>query len=422
MIRVGVDVGGTFTDLVALDGVRVVTAKVPSTPDDQSEGVMRGARGRRRRGDVAAFAHGMTVATNALLERRGARTALVTTEGFRDLIEIARQDRPSLYDLAERRARAARAARPALHRARADGARRRARAARRRTSCATAVDALREAEVEAVAVCLLFAFLHPEHEQRVGEAVREALATSTSRSPARCCRSSASTSASRPRSPTPTSRRSSAPTSSAWPARAERGRRAGAAGHAVLRRRGRRRGRRRAGGRLRALRARPAASSARRTSRGASGYEDVLTFDMGGTSTDVAPIVGGEASTTTESVVAGRADQAADGRRPHGQRRRRLDRLGRPRRRAARRPALGGRRARSGRLRQGRRGADGDRRQPAARLPRRRRRARRRADALAATRRSRRWRRSATSSGSTRSRPRSASCASPTPRWSARCG
>ena len=130
MIRVGVDVGGTFTDLVALDGTRVTTGKVPSTPDDQSEGVMRALEAIEA-SDVTAFAHGMTVATNALLERRGARTALITTKGFRDLIELARQDRPSLYDLAERPPGAARAAGSALHGAGADGARRRARAARR---------------------------------------------------------------------------------------------------------------------------------------------------------------------------------------------------------------------------------------------------------------------------------------------------
>ena len=174
MIRVGVDVGGTFTDLVALDRGRVVTAKVPSTPEDQSEGVLRSLEAVEA-SDVAAFAHGMTVATNALLERRGARTALVTTEGFRDVIEIGRQDRAGAL-----RPHAS-AARPLVPRELRftvrermgpdgelapldeDGAR------------ATAVDALREAEVDAVAVCLLFAFLHPEHERRVGEALREAL-------------------------------------------------------------------------------------------------------------------------------------------------------------------------------------------------------------------------------------------------------
>src|SRR4051812_16167684 len=102
--RLGVDVGGTFTDLVALVDGELRTAKVPSTPSDQSEGVMAsievaGLSG----GDLGAFAHGMTVGTNALLERRGARTALVTTEGFRDVLEIGRQNRPALYDLTKDR-------------------------------------------------------------------------------------------------------------------------------------------------------------------------------------------------------------------------------------------------------------------------------------------------------------------------------
>src|SRR5919201_1614300 len=98
--RLGVDVGGTFTDLVALVDGRLVTAKVPSTPRDQAEGVMASVAAAELDADaLGAFAHGMTVATNALLERRGARTALVTTEGFRDVLEIARQDRPKLYDL-----------------------------------------------------------------------------------------------------------------------------------------------------------------------------------------------------------------------------------------------------------------------------------------------------------------------------------
>ena len=82
-MRLGVDVGGTFTDLVALSAEgTLVTAKVPSTPQDQSEGVMNAIDASEVEPDaVTALAHGMTVATNALLERRGARTALVTTEG-----------------------------------------------------------------------------------------------------------------------------------------------------------------------------------------------------------------------------------------------------------------------------------------------------------------------------------------------------
>ncbi len=103
-LRLGVDVGGTFTDVVAVDAGRVAIAKVPSTPADQSDGVLAGwdALGLDA-ATVAVFAHGTTVATNALLERRGGATALVTTEGFRDVLEIGRQDRPSLYDLTRAR-------------------------------------------------------------------------------------------------------------------------------------------------------------------------------------------------------------------------------------------------------------------------------------------------------------------------------
>lgn len=90
------DVGGTFTDVVAWDGSGIVAGKVPSTTDDQSAGVVAGASavgvGAER------FLHGTTVATNALLEHRGADTALITSRGFGDVIEIGRQDRPSLYD------------------------------------------------------------------------------------------------------------------------------------------------------------------------------------------------------------------------------------------------------------------------------------------------------------------------------------
>src|SRR4028119_770722 len=173
--RIGVDVGGTFTDLVALSEGAVTTAKVPSTPQDQSAGVMNAIRTSEVEPEaVFALAHGMTVATNALLERRGARTALVTTEGFRDVLEIARQNRPSLYDLTQDRP-------PTLvprelrftvrERMGPEGE----ISPLDEKSLEKAIAAVQEAEVEAVAVCLLFAFMHPEHEKRVGEALREAL-------------------------------------------------------------------------------------------------------------------------------------------------------------------------------------------------------------------------------------------------------
>src|ERR671917_890487 len=100
----GVDVGGTFTDAVLATGGRLVTAKAATTPEDQSEGVMAAVstaleRADARAADVEGFAHGMTVATNALLEGRGARTVLVATEGFTDVVELGRQARADLYRL-----------------------------------------------------------------------------------------------------------------------------------------------------------------------------------------------------------------------------------------------------------------------------------------------------------------------------------
>src|ERR671921_2551384 len=100
----GVDVGGTFTDAALLTGDRLVTGKSPTTPADQSEGVMSAvaetlAVASAEPADVQRFVHGMTVGTNALLEGRVARTALLATEGFTDLEELGRQARPELYRL-----------------------------------------------------------------------------------------------------------------------------------------------------------------------------------------------------------------------------------------------------------------------------------------------------------------------------------
>jgi N-methylhydantoinase A len=103
-VLLGVDVGGTFTDAVLVDGERIHTAKRPTTQEDQSVGVLAAVeevldRAGASPSSVDVFAHGMTVGTNALLEERGARTALIATRGFGDLLEIARQDRPHLYRL-----------------------------------------------------------------------------------------------------------------------------------------------------------------------------------------------------------------------------------------------------------------------------------------------------------------------------------
>src|SRR5262249_30469158 len=96
---IGVDTGGTFTDFVVADGASLRIYKVPSTPDDPSRAILAGLRELGIDG-WERFVHGSTVATNAILERKGARAAFLTTDGFRDLLEIGRQTRLDLYSLA----------------------------------------------------------------------------------------------------------------------------------------------------------------------------------------------------------------------------------------------------------------------------------------------------------------------------------
>jgi N-methylhydantoinase A/oxoprolinase/acetone carboxylase beta subunit len=98
-MRIGIDTGGTFTDFVLWDGNHCVTHKVRSTPADPAQAILQGLRELPAAGQTAEIVHGSTVATNALLERKGARTAFVTTEGFVDLLVIARQNRRELYNL-----------------------------------------------------------------------------------------------------------------------------------------------------------------------------------------------------------------------------------------------------------------------------------------------------------------------------------
>ena len=206
----GVDVGGTFTDAALIDDGSVHTAKVPTTPGDESAGVMRAiAEVLERAGagaaDVEVFAHGMTVGTNALLEERGARTALIATRGFADLLEIGRQDRPHLYRLCA--PKPAPLVEPEL-RFEADGADR-ARGRRRRRSPTEEperlAELLRERGAESVAICLLFSYLDPSHEQpHRRRTCASACPASTSPPRTRCCRASASTSAARRRRSTPT--------------------------------------------------------------------------------------------------------------------------------------------------------------------------------------------------------------------------
>src|SRR5690348_15551631 len=181
MIRLGIDVGGTFTDLVAVDERgRVVIAKAASTPRDPSEGVLDGlgrlaaeldtdVRGLLAR--TERIVHGTTVATNALLERKGARIALLTTEGHRDVIEMREGLKDDRYNLRMPPPL------PLVPRALRLGVRERMGfdgAVRRpldRRSLSAALARAERARVEAVAVCYLHAYRNPRHERATGRAV-----------------------------------------------------------------------------------------------------------------------------------------------------------------------------------------------------------------------------------------------------------
>ncbi len=175
----GVDVGGTFTDAVLATPDGIVTAKAATTPGDQSAGVMEAVAAVLREagaqaGEVRAFAHGMTVATNALLEGVHARTAFIATRGFTDIVELARQNRPELYRLCA--ARPAPLTPPELR----FGAPERMGAREvleplSSAGAATVADAVALASPQAVAVCLLHAWRDPAHELALLAALRERL-------------------------------------------------------------------------------------------------------------------------------------------------------------------------------------------------------------------------------------------------------
>jgi len=178
--RVGVDSGGTFTDVCLFNDEtgEITIWKVSSTPDDPSRGITKGVEegigkvGAAAR-DVSFLGHGTTVATNALIQGRGVRTGLITTVGFRDLLEIGRQKRPDLYDL--------QADKPEIlverhlrfgipERVRIDG---QIETPLDEAAVREAVRALKAAGVKAVAVSFLYAFMSPQHEARVAEILEE---------------------------------------------------------------------------------------------------------------------------------------------------------------------------------------------------------------------------------------------------------
>jgi len=178
MYRIGIDVGGTFTDFVLSEEQSGETTfhKVPSTPHDPSEAIATGIEALLRGSSITAaqvahVGHGTTVATNLIIERKGAVTGLITTQGFRDVLEIGRQTRPHLYDYA--------VGKPAVlvqreHRievAERIDARGNVLCALDELAVRRAARQLRDADVRAIAICFLHAYRNPVHEQRAREIV-----------------------------------------------------------------------------------------------------------------------------------------------------------------------------------------------------------------------------------------------------------
>jgi len=333
IIRIGIDTGGTFTDFVAARGSRLTSFKAPSTPHNPAEAILAGiARILEADSGVFEIVHGTTVATNALLERKGARTALITTEGFEDVIQIGRQARPDLYNLmVTRRA-------PLVPRELRFGVSERVGpdgsiiTQLDEASLARAVKqiASQHPGVESAAVCLLFSFANPSHEQLISCALeslgipvslshqilpeyREYERTSTvvinaylvplmsgylsalaeglelvvsDEQRGRGAEEQGST-------PSPLLLRSSAPLPTKYGLRVMQSN-GGSVSAATA-----------AAEPVRAILSGPAGGvvGALRVSA-AAGIRDIITFDMGGTSTDVA-LCRGEARTTNEALVAG---------------------------------------------------------------------------------------------------------------------
>ena len=173
-VVVGVDTGGTFTDFVLLEDGELRVHKVLSTPSDPAGAILQGLSDLGVGEELAALVHGSTVATNAVLERKGVKTGLITTEGFRDVLEIGRQTRPKLYAIRVERE-------PTLvpRDLRVEVTERLDELGDvliplDDDSVDEAVSTLARAGVDSVAVCLLFSFANPDHERRVALAARGA--------------------------------------------------------------------------------------------------------------------------------------------------------------------------------------------------------------------------------------------------------
>jgi N-methylhydantoinase A len=301
MLKIGIDTGGTFTDFIVLDDGKIQTLKLLSTPSNPSIAIFDGLL-RLLQGRDGEIIHGSTVATNALLERKGAVTALVTTAGFEDILEIGRQNRPKIYSLVPSRPEplvSARLRYGVKERVLYDGS---VLTPLQASELRALAGRIRRAGVETVAVCLLFSYANRTHERMVGRALENlGIPISLSHVILPEYREYERTS-------TTVVNAYLAPVMGRYLGDVER-----------LLRRGRCRRK------LRVMQSNGGAVSARVAIRepvrtilsgpaggvvGAwqiarsAGFRDIITFDMGGTSTDVS-LCRGEIRVTSESVIAG---------------------------------------------------------------------------------------------------------------------
>ena len=306
-MRVGIEVGGTFTDLVAVDGNRVEVTKVPSTPHSPDIGAYAALEAAGiSAAAVTDLVHGSTVATNAILERKGARVAFVTTAGFRDILFLQRHDRRNIYDLRYAKPR------PPVWRRDCFGVRERIDAAGAvilpLDEAAVRHDllpALAEGAYEAVAICLLSAYVAPDHELRLEALIRAALPSLRIACSHRVAREFREFE----RASTTVLSAYVQPVIDRYLERFEATLAvAGFRGHFSVMQSN--------GGRLPAVAMRQTAITALFSGpaagvvgairqAGRSGRGNLITFDMGGTSTDVSLVVDGEASLAPETEIDG---------------------------------------------------------------------------------------------------------------------
>jgi N-methylhydantoinase A/oxoprolinase/acetone carboxylase beta subunit len=296
MIRLGVDTGGTFTDLVRLDPHGLTVHKVRSTPDDPSRAILSGIAELMASDPVSEVIHGSTVATNAVLERKGARVAMVTTKGFEDVLAIGRQTRSELYNFQVR------GIRPMIDAGLTFGLAERLDChgnvleALQPQDLEDLTEKLHQAKVECVAVCLLHSYANPLHEQQVaGHLERAGFAVSSSHSILPEYREYE-------RWSTTVVNAYVTPLVSRYLTTLEQGL-AGTRLHIMQSNGGSISAAQARSSAVRTILSGPAAGAigAQAVAR-ASGFDRVILFDMGGTSTDVS-LIDGQLGTTNESTI-----------------------------------------------------------------------------------------------------------------------